>query len=79
MRVNGWISAIYAPFKGCTIRQMWESIKTFVGIWSPPNKTSMGKGKTFVGSPHVCGAERRRSRSEAAADMLRNAKRAESA
>ena len=58
---------------------MWERIKTFVGIWRPPNKTNVGKGKTFVGKQRVCGAERRRSRSEAAAGMLRNAKRAESA
>ena len=58
---------------------MWDAAKTFVGIWIDPNKTIVGKGKTFVGSPRVCGAERRRSRSEAAAGMLRNAKRAESA
>lgn len=58
---------------------MWDAAKTIMGTWSPSNKTIMGKGKTFVGSPRVCGAERRRSRSEAAAGMLRNAKRAESA
>ena len=58
---------------------MWDAVKTNVGTWGPQNKTIVGKGKTFVGSLRVCGAERRRSRSEAAAGMLRNAKRAESA
>ena len=58
---------------------MWEETKTNVGTWSHPNKTFVGKGKTFVGKWQVCGAERRRSRSEAAAGVLINAKRAESA
>ena len=58
---------------------MWDATKTIVGTLSHPNKTFVGKGKTFVGKWRVCGAERRRSRSEAAAGVLRNAKRVESA
>ena len=53
---------------------MKETAKTFVGISALPNKTNKGKDKTFEGSRAGRGAERRRSRCGAAAEVLTSVK-----
>ena len=53
---------------------MWERFKTFVGSSAGQNKTSMGKGKTFVGSNQVRGAASQRSCGGVPAWVLKSAK-----
>ena len=74
MRAMCCVSTRYAHFYVSQIRQIWDDNKTFLGLSAGPNKTNLGKGKTFLGRHQVRGAASRRSRGGVPAWVLKSAK-----